>query len=234
MQPMNDAAPRLSIIIPTLNEAAAIVPTLTGLQALRAAGHEVIVMDGGSTDATCSLAAPFADQLLHSERGRARQMNCGAAAARGEVLVFLHADTLLPEGADRVIRTGLAQTGARWGRFDVHLSGSHPLLRVVETLMNGRSRLTGIATGDQAIFVRRDVFEQAGGFPDIPLMEDIAISRILRRFSRPLCVRERVITSSRRWERRGIVRTVLLMWWLRLAYAFGVDPQRLVRRYYSS
>lgn len=234
MQSMNDAVPGLSIIIPTLNEAAVIVPALTGLQSVRAAGHEVIVVDGGSTDATCSLAAPFADQLLHSERGRARQMNCGAAAARGEVLIFLHADTLLPEDADRAIRAGLAQTGACWGRFDVRLSGAHPLLRGVETLMNGRSRLTGIATGDQAIFVRRDTFEQAGGFPAIPLMEDIAISRILRRYGRPLCLRERVITSSRRWERRGIVRTVLLMWWLRLAYACGADPQRLARLYRSS
>ncbi len=234
MQPMNDAAPGLSIIIPTLNEATAIVSTLTGLQAQRAAGHEVIVVDGGSTDATCSLAAPFADQLLHSARGRARQMNCGAAAACGDVLVFLHADTLLPEGADRVVRTGLAQTGALWGRFDVRLSGSHPLLRVVETLMNVRSQLTGIATGDQAIFVRRDLFEQVGGFPDIPLMEDIAISRALKRHGRPFCVRERVITSSRRWERRGISRTIFLMWRLRLAYALGADPRDLVRRYYSS
>ncbi|MEO6697528.1 MAG: TIGR04283 family arsenosugar biosynthesis glycosyltransferase [Gammaproteobacteria bacterium] len=234
MQPMNNAAPWLSIIIPTLNEAAAIGSTLIGLQGLRAAGQEVIVVDGGSTDATCRLAAPLVDQLVQGERGRARQMNLGAAAACGDVLLFLHADTRLAQDAETVIHSGLAQTGARWGRFDVRLSGSHPLLRVVETLMNLRSRLTGIATGDQAIFVRRDLFEQAGGFPDIPLMEDIALSRILKRFSRPFCARERVITSSRRWEQHGIVRTIFLMWRLRLDYALGVKPEQLVRRYYSS
>ncbi|MEO6696754.1 MAG: TIGR04283 family arsenosugar biosynthesis glycosyltransferase, partial [Gammaproteobacteria bacterium] len=168
------------------------------------------------------------------ERGRARQMNLGAATACGEILLFLHADTRLPQNAGAVIHSGLAQTGARWGRFDVRLSGRPPLLRVVEALMNWRSRLTGIATGDQAIFVRRDLFERAGGFPDIPLMEDIALSRILKRFSRPFCVRERVITSSRRWEQHGIVRTIFLMWRLRLAYALGADPEQLVRRYSSS
>ncbi len=228
------ALPRLSIIVPVLNEAATITASLAALQTLRVAGQELIVVDGGSSDATCALVVPLTDQVLSSERGRARQMNAGARTARGEVLLFLHADTLLPEHAAALICAKLANSGACWGRFDVRLSGSHPLLRVVEKLMNWRSRITGIATGDQAIFVRRDLFEQVGGFPDIPLMEDVALSRTLLSHGRPLCLRERVITSSRRWEQRGIVSTILLMWRLRLAYACGADPHSLASRYYPS
>jgi rSAM/selenodomain-associated transferase 2 len=182
----------------------------------------VIVADGGSEDGTAHLAAPFCDRVVVAPRGRAAQMNAGAREARGDTLVFLHADTRLPPNADELVR------GFLWGRFDVRIEGHHPLLKVVAWSMNLRSRLTGIATGDQAIFVRRDAFP---GFPDLPLMEDVAFSKAMKRHSRPACLREKVTTSGRRWESRGVVRTVLLMWRIRLLYAMGTDPVRLARLY---
>ena len=221
----------LSIIIPTLNEAAAVDATLAALQPLRAAGYELIVVDGGSVDGTAQWAAAHVDALLQAPRGRARQMNAGARAAQGAVLWFLHADSLPSAQAGQLIVDGLARSGRDWGRLDVQLSGNHPLLRVVERLMNLRSRITGIATGDQGVFVRRDVFERLGGFPDIELMEDIALSRAVKRVGPPLCLDTPLQSSSRRWEQRGIVRTILLMWSLRLAYALGVSPTRLLRWY---
>ncbi len=222
---------RLSIIIPTLNETTTIVETLQPLQALRTWGHEIIVVDGGSSDDTLQVARPFADKLLQAARGRARQMNAGAAVAQGNVLVFLHADTILPESSDRAITTALRNRKRVWGRFDVRLSGGHPLFRVIACAMNLRSCLTGIATGDQAIFVRRRVFAQIGGFADIPLMEDIILSRALRRVSRPARIKKRVLTSSRRWEQQGIIRTIVKMWLLRLWFFLGADPTRLAQRY---
>lgn len=222
---------RLSIVVPALNEAGVIGDTLQALAPLRAQGCEVIVVDGGSRDATVALAQAWADRVLAAPRGRASQMNAGAAAARGDVLLFLHADTRLPADAHRQIETGMARTGRRWGRFDVRLSGVHPLLRVVERLMNLRSRLSGIATGDQAMFVERRLFLEVGAFPDQPLMEDVELSKRLKRHGRPLCLRVPVVTSSRRWEEGGIVRTILLMWALRAAYALGVPAERLARRY---
>ena len=218
----------LSVIVPVLDEAACIEATLAPL---RARGCEVIVVDGGSRDATKALAAPWADRVIDSPRGRAAQMNAGARAARGDTLLFLHADTLLPGNASDAIRAGLGRSRRAWGRFDVDISGAGPLLKLVAIMMNARSRLTGIATGDQAMFMRRDAFDAVGGFPEIPLMEDIALSKALKRRSAPLCLRERVVTSGRRWERRGTLRTILLMWRLRLAYALGADPRRLARRY---
>lgn len=222
--------PQLSIVMPVLDEAAAIEATLRSLAPLRARGAELIVADGGSRDATVALATPWADRVLRSERGRARQMNAGAAQAQGEVLLFLHADTVLPPEADACIARALA-AGRDWGRFDVHIVGRPRMLRVVAALMNRRSRLTGIATGDQAIFVRRAVFEQLGGFAEQPLMEDIELSRRLRRLGRPACLRERVSTSGRRWESRGVWRTIVLMWWLRARYWLGASPQALARAY---
>lgn len=224
-------APTLSIIIPTLDEAAEIAAALHALQPLRARGGEVIVVDGGSRDATMELARPLADHVLASGRGRARQQNAGAAAATGRVLLFLHADTRLPPGADEGVIGGLERTGRSWGRFDVRLTGRHPLLRVIERMMGVRSRLTGIATGDQAIFVRREWFRQVGRFPDVPLMEDVALSKALKRLGPPLCLSDAVTTSSRRWEERGVIRTMLLMWRLRLEYWLGIDPARLAERY---
>ncbi len=184
------------------------------------------MVDGGSDDATARLAAGLCDRLLSSERGRAKQMNAGAAAARGDALVFLHADTRLPPDAGETILRVLAFH--RWGRFDVRIEGRHPLLRVVAWSMNLRSRLTGIATGDQAIFVRREAF---AGFPEIPLMEDVAFSKAMRRRGRPACLREKVVTSGRRWEARGPLRTIVRMWRLRFLYAMGAAPERLAKLY---
>jgi rSAM/selenodomain-associated transferase 2 len=223
--------PRLSIVIPTLDEAAEIGDTLAALQPLRLCGCEVIVADGGSMDDTVEMARPLADRVVVAKRGRARQQNAGAAAATGDVLLFLHADTRLPPDVDRLVADGLERSGTGWGRFDVRLTGRQPMLRVIEWTMSLRSRRTGIATGDQAIFVRRDWFQTVGGFREIPLMEDVALSKALLRLGPPLCLRARVVTSSRRWEERGIFRTMLLMWRLRLEFALGADPARLAERY---
>ena len=217
---------RLALIIPTLNEAARICAALEALAPLRARGHQVIVVDGASDDATAELAAPLCDRVLSAPRGRAVQLNAGARAAHAGALVFLHADTRLPERADEHILRALEE--ACWGRFDVRIESRHRLLKLVACAMNLRSRATGIATGDQAIFVRRDAF---AGFPEIALMEDIAFSRAMKRRGRPACLRERVSTSGRRWEARGVLRTIVLMWRLRLLYALGVAPQRLARQY---
>jgi rSAM/selenodomain-associated transferase 2 len=225
---------RCSIIIPVLNEAEGITAFLAHLQALRQAGHEVIVVDGGSVDATLELARPAVDQLVETSAGRARQMNAGAKVANGDILVFLHADTFLPDTAMQDISQSLAMTRKVWGHFAVRLSGRQPLFRLIEWMMSRRSCITGIVTGDQAMFIRRDVFALSGRFDDIPLMEDIAMSKKLKAYCRPLCLRTKVCTSSRRWEQRGIVRTVFLMWSLRLRYWMGASPHALVRRYYQN
>jgi rSAM/selenodomain-associated transferase 2 len=228
---MSATLPVVSVVVPVLEEAEGIAATLAGLQRLRSAGGEVIVVDGGSRDATRAIAAPLADRLIEAPRGRALQMNAGAKAARGTLLVFLHGDTLVPAGALESLGARLERSGRSWGRFDVAIAGAGPLLALVAILMNARSRLTGVATGDQAMFARRDAFERAGGFPEIPVMEDVALSKMLKRESPPLCLRERVVTSGRRWQRRGTLRTIFLMWRLRLAYALGADPRRLAQRY---
>ncbi|HEX9182453.1 MAG TPA: TIGR04283 family arsenosugar biosynthesis glycosyltransferase [Burkholderiales bacterium] len=217
---------RLSVVVPTLNEAAGIEACLAALAPLRARGHEVIVADGGSRDGTARLAAPLADRVLEAPRGRAAQMNAGAAAAAGDALLFLHADTFLPPDADRLVLAALATHA--WGRFDVTIDSQDPRLAVIAYFMNRRSRLSGIATGDQAIFVRREAFP---GFPPIALMEDVAFSRAMKRVSPPACLPARVHTSARRWEKRGVARTVLLMWRLRFAYWRGGDPDELARHY---
>jgi rSAM/selenodomain-associated transferase 2 len=224
-------ASRLSIIVPVLDEATTIVAALEPLAPLRTRGTEVIVVDGGSRDDTMALAMPRADRVISSERGRAVQMNAGAAIARGDVLLFLHADTRLPADADRLILACLARPDRAWGRFDVAIEGRHSLLPVIAAAMNARSRLTGITTGDQAMFMTREAFNAAGGFPAIALMEDITFARSLKRISRPLSLRARVTTSGRRWERRGVWRTIWLMWRLRLAYFLGARPEELARRY---
>ena len=222
--------PFLSLILPVLDEAATVAMHLAGLQGLRARGAELLVVDGGSSDGTAALAVPGADQVLAAPCGRALQMNAGARVSRGEVLLFVHADTALPPDAEALVRAAIAE-GAVWGRFDVRIDGRHPMLRVVETMMNWRSRLTGIATGDQAIFVRRDTLLAVGGFPELPLMEDIALSRRLKSITRPACLRARVSTSARRWEKNGVLRTIFLMWRLRASYFLGADPQQLALRY---
>lgn len=221
---------RLSVIVPALDEAAGIVAVLRALAPLRAAGHEVIVVDGGSADGTPALARPHCDRLVEAPRGRARQMNAGAAVARHPVLLFLHADTRLPAGAERAVLDAIG-SGAGWGRFDVRIEGRARVLRCVAALMNLRSRLTGICTGDQAVFTTRALFDAVGGFPDQPLMEDIELSRRLRVRARPACLPERVLTSGRRWETRGPWRTIFLMWRLRWRYWRGESADTLAREY---
>jgi rSAM/selenodomain-associated transferase 2 len=225
------SAAGLSIIIPVLNEEAGIVATLQALSRLRARGAEVVVVDGGSRDRTAALAQPLCDRLMSAPRGRASQMNAGAGAARGDVLLFLHADTGLPADADRLVLDGLALAGRAWGRFDVRIDGRHPLFPLIAATMNLRSRLTGIATGDQAIFVEKTAFAAVGGYPDIALMEDIVLSRRLKRLGRPLCLSARALTSGRRWETHGVVRTILTMWRLRLAFYLGAEPATLASSY---
>ena len=224
---------KVSIIIPTLNEARCIEENLRQVQALRREGHEVILVDGGSADETVAVARPLVDQLISGAPGRARQMNLGAHLAKGQLLWFLHADTRAPADAARQMIAAV-QGAEGWGRFDVRLSGERLLLRVVEQMMNWRSRLTGIATGDQGIFVSRELFERIGGFADLPLMEDVDLSRRLKRQRWPICLRDRLITSSRRWEHKGPLRTIGLMWYLRLAYFLGVPPARIATYYDQS
>jgi rSAM/selenodomain-associated transferase 2 len=221
---------KLSIVMPVLDEASVLPDALAALAPLRARGHRLIVVDGGSRDGSQALARASADEVITAPRGRARQMNAGAARADGEVLLFLHADTRLPQGADAAVLQAVAR-GAAWGRFDVHIDGRSPLLRCVAGLMNLRSRLSGIATGDQAIFVRRELFLRLGGYADQPLMEDIELSRRLCAVARPSCLRARVRTSGRRWESRGVWRTIALMWRLRWRYWRGVSPEVLAREY---
>ncbi len=221
------------MVIPARNEAESIVATLAPLQAWRTAGDEVILVDGGSEDATRALATPLVDRLISAGPGRALQMNAGAALASGEWLLFLHADTRLPAAARERLLAEAARTARPWGRFDLRLSGEARLLRLVERLINLRSRLTGIATGDQGIFVRRALFEQVGGYERVPLMEDVRLSATLRRHARPLCLRPPLTTSSRRWEHHGIWRTIVLMWRLRTLHALGVAPERLAKRYHA-
>src|SRR5258708_16049477 len=223
----------LSIVVPTLNEAAGIVVFLDALQPLRERGVELILVDGGSRDGTVAAAAPLVDQVLSSPRGRALQMNAGAARAGGDVLLFLHADARLPRDAERLILDGLRETGGGWGRFDIRLSGAAPMLRVVEWMMNRRSRLTGIATGDQGLFVDHGLFDAVGGFPAIALMEDVALSATLKRHGRPLCLAQKVVASSRRWEKHGIWGTIALMWRLRLAPFLGPGTTPVAGKYYG-
>lgn len=217
--------------MPALNEASGLHQTLAPLHDFSARGHELILVDGGSQDATARIAADAGVKVVRSEKGRARQMNAGAAVTDADVLLFLHADTELPPQADRLIIEGLRDSQHCWGRFDVRIRGSARMFPVISTMINLRSRLSGIATGDQALFMTRAAFTGAGGFPDIPLMEDVEICKRLKRQSRPVCLRARVATSGRRWETRGVWRTILLMWRLRFAYWCGTPADQLARLY---
>ena len=228
----------LTIIVPVLNEGGTLARWLRSLGRM-CPDAQLVLVDGGSTDDTAAVARTSladrghsCDRVISSPRGRARQMNAGAAVATGDVLLFLHADTRLPTGAPRSIGHAVA-AGAGWGRFDVRIDSPRRSLRMVSWMMNERSHRTGVATGDQAIFVRRDLFERTGGYPDLPLMEDIALSKLLRRRGRPARIRSRVVTSPRRWESNGTWRTIALMWRLRLEYVLGADPEVLALRYGS-
>lgn len=227
---MTDAFLKTSIIIPVLNDEVNLSDLLLSLKTFRDKGHEVVVVDGGSSDNSLMLAHDGADVIVVSKAGRAVQMNCGAAMATGHVFLFLHCDTVLPAKALQLVTDNYQKT-KYWGRFDVRLSSNRPVFRLIETLMNFRSKLTSIVTGDQALFVNSELFNHVGGFPEIALMEDIAISQKLRKIASPVCFKQRVITSSRRWEKKGVVKTVLLMWKLRLFYFFGVSPDKLNRLY---
>jgi len=234
---MRSQTPRLTVVIPALDEAAIIAATLQALAPLRGRGAEVIVVDGGSSDQTVALALPLADRVIVDARNRGAAMNAGAALGSGDVFIFLHADTTLPNNADALIAAALADRSSDrawrccWGRFDLRIAGRHPLLALVARMINWRSRLTGIATGDQAIFVARKAFWSVGGFADFPLMEDIALSRKLKRLCRPLCIGAPAVTSGRRWDYHGLWHTIVLMWRLRLAYYFGAEPARLALAY---
>lgn len=222
--------PALCIVVPVLDEAASLAARLQALDMFRQRGARVVVVDGGSQDDTLAIAREHADLALLAPRGRAAQMNAGAAACPADVLLFLHADTVLPDNADALVRRATAGPFA-WGRFDVCIASPRLALRMVSAMMNLRSRWTGIATGDQALFVRHDLFIRVGGFPDLPLMEDIAMSRALKQHGPPACLKERVSTSARRWERHGVWRVIVLMWRLRAAYFLGADPRQLAIRY---
>ena len=219
----------VSIIIPVLNEESSIKDLLHQLQTYRQQGHEVIVVDGGSNDNTCSISKPLSDKVITSESGRALQMNNGAAHSENDILWFLHADTLIFDKSVEQVQQALNKND--WGRFNVKLSGSHILFRLIEKMMNVRSCLTGIATGDQGIFVKKYVFNAVNGYPNILLMEDIEISKKLKLISRPICIKEKLTTSSRRWEEKGILSTVLLMWKFRLLYWLGVSADKLAVQY---
>jgi rSAM/selenodomain-associated transferase 2 len=222
--------PTVTIIIPALNEAGLLAAGLKALQPLRGR-CQLLLVDGGSEDGTVVIAEPLVDRVLHSRRGRARQMNSGAAQAQADVLLFLHADTRLPDNAvDRIMRA--VADGYQWGRFDAGFDSPLPIFKVIAFMMNLRSRVTGIATGDQALFVTRRVFQAVGGFPDIALMEDITICARLKKLGKPCCLSDKVITSARRWLQHGVFRTMLLMWRLRLRYFLGADPDDLAARYY--
>ena len=220
----------LTIVIPVLNEANSIASNLQSLQVWRS-WLEIIVVDGGSSDNTPTLAAPMADSVVCTSAGRAHQMNIGACEAKADYLLFLHADTELPESLPAIVEAWRHEQ-ASWGFFPVKLSGTQKLLRCVELGMNLRSRLTHVATGDQCLFISRKLFAEVQGFPSLPLMEDVALCKILRAVSRPKVETQKVITSSRRWESKGIVKTILLMWRLRFAYFIGQDPHQLAERYY--
>ncbi len=222
----------LSIIIPVLNEQESIAIRLSALQQLRSHGCEIILVDGGSVDDTVTLAQLLVDQVLYSPKGRALQMNEGATAASANILLFLHADTELPEGADKLVIQAVAESAHVWGWFMVKFRKQSLLFSMISRCMNWRASLTHICTGDQALFITRNLFESIGGFPEIPLMEDIAISKILRRRARPKLIRLPVLTSTRRWDKHGVIETVLFMWWLRLLYFLGSNPGQLAKLYY--
>ena len=219
----------ISVIIPVLNEEKTIAATLGSLLALQP--HEIIIVDGGSRDRSREICRQLGAQVVSSERGRARQMNYGAHRATGDVLLFLHADTRLPDSAFQDIAAAFSDARCLGGRFDVELEGSHWMLKIIGGLINRRSRATKVGTGDQAIFARRSVFMQIGGYPDIPLMEDIALCRSLKRLGEIACLRSRVVTSARRWESDGVWRTIFRMWTLKFLYLAGVSPARLKQFY---
>tara|TARA_R110000824_G_scaffold288508_2_gene476521 strand:+ start:92698 stop:93399 length:702 start_codon:yes stop_codon:yes gene_type:complete len=229
---MSSDSIKISIVIPVLNEAEALNRLLPSLQTYRKNGHEIILVDGGSHDRTLAVARPLVDRYIQTVKGRSHQMNEGAEVARHAILLFLHADSVLPETADKFIIEALDSGRHCWGRFNIRLSNTRIAYKVIAWAINLKSTLSGIATGDQAIFVRKKDFEDIGAYDRIPLMEDVALSKKLLKLSRPACIKSKLTTSSRRWEKHGICNTIFLMWRLRIAYFFGVRPDKLVEHYY--
>lgn len=221
---------KLSIIVPSLNEGAIILPLLQSLQAIRKQGHEVLLADGGSRDGTLVLAKPLVDRVIQGSAGRAAQMNRAAAQAQGDILWFVHADTAWVMPVDGIVQA-ITNSAAQWGFCQVRLDAQPIIYRVIESLMNWRACFSRIATGDQGIFVQRGLFQQIGGYQNIPLMEDVALSKTLRKIAQPACLPQLLTTSARRWQTQGVIRTLLLMWRLRLAYFLGVPPQHLAKHY---
>ena len=216
----------VTIVIPVLNEADRIEKILQSL-----VGYDVIVVDGGSEDSTIAIVRQYDVTILTWTKGRASQMNAGAERAEGDQLLFLHADTILPQDW-AVVLENMSKLNKVWGRFDVDFDDCSVVFKVIARMMNFRSRLTGVCTGDQGMFVKRSLFYEIGGFANIPLMEDIELSKRLRKFSKPYCSTSKLTTSSRRWRQNGILKTILLMWWLRFLYFFGVSPSNLAKQYY--
>jgi len=221
---------KISVVVPVLNEEINLSRIASRLRSVREQGHEVIIVDGGSSDNTLTIAYEISDTVIISKKGRSLQMNSGASVASGDVVLFLHADTFLPENAAQIVADAFVGENF-WGRFDVRLSNQKYVYRLIEQMMNIRSSLTSIVTGDQAIFVEKSLFDRIGGFPEIALMEDIEISSQLKKISKPVRLKHKVVTSSRRWEANGVVATVLLMWKLRLYYFLGVSPEKLSKMY---
>ncbi|WP_372965275.1 TIGR04283 family arsenosugar biosynthesis glycosyltransferase [Marinobacter sp.] len=225
------AGARLAIIVPVLNEVSALPNLLEHLRHWQQRGAEVVLVDGGSTDQTADTARSAGFRVITATAGRASQMNAGARASHSANLLFLHADTRLPDNADQYLLSTLNSAPLVWGRFDVIIEGHSRMLPVVAWLMNWRSRLSSIATGDQAMFMTRELFNKVNGFPEQPLMEDIEISKRLKHICPPVCLPHKVITSGRRWDTYGSWRTILLMWQLRWAYWRGVPAKQLAERY---
>jgi len=232
----------ISIIIPILNEADNLPELIAHIVHLDPAPQQVILVDGGSLDGSVAIANSVLKSIetaqsitdwhiIESTVGRAQQMNAGAMLATGDVLLFLHADTELPADAIDNVQQAIAQYD--WGRFDVRLDSREPLLKIVGLMINQRSRLMSIATGDQAIFIKKSIFEQIGGYPDQPLMEDIELCKRLKKIARPACLKSKVTTSARRWQQHGTWRTIFLMWHLRFDYWCRVSPDVLKQRYYK-
>ncbi|MFT5321306.1 MAG: rSAM/selenodomain-associated transferase 2 [Pseudohongiellaceae bacterium] len=225
---------KITIIIPVLNDVDALKMLLPQLQACREQGHELLVIDGGSSDGSIPFSRNLVDRILMTGVGRGRQMNLGAENASHNILLFLHADSRISDQCLEELLAAMSESCNHWGRFDVQLDQPGFSYSVIAAMMNLRSRLSGVSTGDQGMFVRREIFHRVGGFQSISLMEDIALSKALRKHSRPVCLSSKLLTSARRWQQQGIVKTIFLMWSLRLAYFLGANPDKLAEIYYPA
>ncbi len=224
---------KFSFIIPVLNEESFFVEQTKIFTSLLEQGHEVIVVDGGSTDQSVVIAEQIGCICISTNPSRGHQLHIGAKKSSNQILVFMHADTLLPPSGLGNIRNVMEKANNYWGRFNVVFTNQKLVFKVIAWFMNKRSCLTGIVTGDHTFFMKREIYFNSGGFSDIPIMEDIELSKKLRKYSRPVCLSEKVITSSRKWEQQGVLKTILLMWYLRLLFYVGVPAEKLAKRYYS-